>query len=67
MEEKGGDDTARDASNQVPELDGAEVIEEGGGTTAVTHHGWLDLSVAQRVLQHHLLILSTVSPETARG
>ena len=41
MEEEGGDDTARDASHQVPELDGADVVEEGGGTTAVTHHGWL--------------------------
>ena len=65
MEEEGGDDTARDASHQVPELDGADVVEEGGGTTAVTHDGWLDLSVAQRILQHHLLIFSTISTETA--
>ena len=39
MEEEGGDDTAGDAGHEVTELDGAEVVEEGGGATAVTHHG----------------------------
>ena len=66
MEEEGGDDTARDAGHQVPELDGAEVVEEGGGAAAVTHHGWLDLSVAQGApgLHHHLPIFSSLSTET---
>ena len=42
MEEEGGDDTARDASDHVAELDGADVVEEGGGAAAVTHHAGLD-------------------------
>ena len=70
MEEEGGDDPARDAGHHVAELDGADVVEEGGGAAAVTHHGWLDLSVAQGIFCHHLLILSpvsTVSTETVRG
>ena len=49
VEEEGGDDAPRDAGHQVAEVDGADVVEEGGGTTAVTHHGWLDLSVAKGV------------------
>ena len=41
----------------MPELDGADVVEEGGRPAAVTHHGaGLDLSVAQWVLYHDLVI-----------
>ena len=57
MEEEGGDDPARDAGHHVAELDGADVVEEGGRPAAVTHHGaGLDLSVAQWVLYHDLVI-----------
>ena len=65
MEEEGGDDPARDAGHHVAELDGADVVEEGGGAAAVTHHGWLDLSVSQGILVlHHSIILSPVTTKT---
>ena len=42
MEEEGGDDTAGDARHHVTQLDGADVVEEGGWPAAVTHHAGLD-------------------------
>ena len=57
MEEECGHDTTRDAGDHMAELDGADVVEEGGRPAAVTHHGAvLDLSVAQWVLYHDLVI-----------
>ena len=57
MEEERGHDTTRYAGDHVAELDGADVVEEGGRPAAVTHHGaGLDLSVAQWVLYHDLVI-----------
>ena len=44
MEEEGGDDTAGDARDHVAQLDGADVVEEGRGPAAVTHHAGLDLA-----------------------
>ena len=65
MEEECGHDTTGDAGDHVAELDGADVVEEGGGAAAVTHHGWLDLSVSQGILVlHHSIILSPVITET---
>ena len=37
MEEEGGDDAPRDARHHVTELDGPDVVEQGGRTAAVTH------------------------------